>query len=202
MIDAASHCARNAVLPSERGYSSMAESLGQGPERPAWQRALRAVARFVVTVAVVYYTVLDELLFPLFRPLIGWLGHLRLFQRIAILIRGLPPYAVLVLLAVPFILIEPAKIFALYWGAVGHPIQGLVLLIIAQIVSILTCDRIFHVGYEPLMRIGWFKRLMDWLIRLRDRALNWAKSTAAWKAGADIVRNARAWLRGLIASLR
>lgn len=180
----------------------MTESSGNTPQRPIWQRVIRAAARFVVTVAVVFYMLLDELLFPLFRPAIRWLGDLQLFQALGRLIRLLPPYAVLVLLAVPFIVIEPAKVFALYWGAVGHPIQGLILLIIAQIVSILTCDRIFHVGYEPLMRIGWFKRLMGWLIGLRDRALGWAKSTEIWKAAAGVTRSVRAWFRGLLASLR
>jgi hypothetical protein len=106
-----------------------------------------------------------------------------------------------VLLAVPFIVIEPAKVFALYWGAVGHPVQGLILLIIAQVVSILTCDRIFHVGYQPLMRIGWFKRLMGWLIGLRDKALGWAKATEVWKAAAAMIRSVRTWFRGLLAAL-
>ena len=35
-------------------------------------RVIRAIGRAVVTVAVVIYTLLDELLFPLFRPLIAW----------------------------------------------------------------------------------------------------------------------------------
>lgn len=180
----------------------MAESTGNSPERPLWKQVIRAIGRFVVTVGVVFYTLLDELLFPLFRPAIRWLGDLQLFQALARLIQRLPPYAVLVLLAVPFIVIEPAKVFALYWGAVGHPIQGLILLGIAQIVSILTCDRIFHVGYEPLMRIGWFKRLMSWLIGLRDNALGWAKATEVWKASAAMIRTVRTWFRGVLASLR
>ncbi|WP_421759118.1 hypothetical protein [Devosia sp.] len=180
----------------------MAESTGNTPERPLWQQVIRAVARFVVTVAVVFYTLLDELLFPLFRPAIRWLGELQLFQALGRLIQRLPPYALLVLLAVPFIVIEPAKVFALYWGAVGHPFQCLILLIIAQIVSILTCDRIFHVGYEPLMRIGWFKRLMSWVIGLRDKALGWAKATEVWKASVAMIRSVRTWFQGVLASLR
>jgi hypothetical protein len=42
----------------------MTESTGNGPERPVWQQVIQAVARFVITVAVVFYTLLDELLFP------------------------------------------------------------------------------------------------------------------------------------------
>lgn len=172
------------------------------PKPPLLLRLLIALVRAFVTVGVILYTALDELLFPLFRPAIRWLGGLQLFQRLAALIRGLPPYAVLALLAAPFIILEPAKLFALYWAATGHPTQGALLLLTAQIASILTCDRIFHVGYEPLMRIGWLNRLMTWLIGLRDRALNWAKSTAIWKASVAAACSIRGWFRNLLASFR
>ena len=169
---------------------------------PAWRRVIRGIGRAVVTIAVVIYTVLDELLFPLFRPLIRWLGELRLFQRLGALIGRLPPYVALVLLAVPFVVIEPAKLFAVYWGATGHVVQGTILLLIAQVLSLLICERIFHAAYEPLMRIGWLKALLGWLFGLRDRAIGWARSTAAWQAAAGWVRGAREWLRGVLASLR
>jgi hypothetical protein len=156
----------------------------------------------IVTIGVIAYTLLDELLFPLFRPAIRWLGGLRLFQRLGAWIKGLPPYIVLALLAAPFIILEPAKLFAIYWGAVGHPVQGVLLLLAAQVASILTCDRLYHVGYEPLMRIGWFNRLMTWVIGLRDLALGWAKSTGIWKAAATFARGVRDWFRRMLASVR
>jgi hypothetical protein len=173
-----------------------------GHERSLAIRILRSVARFFVTVAVVGYTVLDELLFPLVRPVIRWLGRLQLFQLIAVGIARLPPYAVLVLLAVPFVIIEPIKVFAVYWGATGHVIQGGALLIVAHVVSILTCDRIYHSGHAQLMKIIWFARLMAWLVRLRDKAFTWARSTAAWRAASAMARSVRGWFRGILQALR
>ena len=167
-----------------------------------WLAPFRVLARVIVTIGVIAYTLLDELLFPLFRPAIRWLGGLRLFQRLGAWIKGLPPYIVLALLVAPFIILEPAKLFAIYWGAVGHPVQGVLLLLVAQVASILTCDRLYHVGYEPLMRIGWFNRLMTWVIGLRDTVLGWAKSTDIWKAAAAFGRGIRDWFRGLVASLK
>lgn len=172
------------------------------PAIPVWRRILRGIGRALVTVAVLIYTVLDELLFPLFRPLIRRLGELRLFQRIGAWIGKSHSYLALVLLAVPFVIIEPAKLFAVYWGAIGHVVQGPILLIAFHALSLLVVERIFHAGYEPLMRIGWFKALLDWLFGLRDRAIAWAKATPAWQAAAGWVRGAREWLRGLLASLR
>ncbi len=168
------------------------------PRPPLWLAPFRTIARVVVTIGVILYTALDELLFPLFRPVIRWLGSLQLFQRLAAFIRILPPYAVLALLAAPFIILEPAKLFAIYWGATGHPVQGVLILLAAQVASILTCDRLFHVGYDPLMRIGWFNKLMTWVISLRDAVLGWARSTALWKASATFARGVRDWFRGLL----
>ena len=163
---------------------------------------IRAVARFVVAVLVIGYTLLDELLFPLFRPAIRWLSGLRLFQRLGVLIGALPPYVALVLLAVPFVIIEPAKVLALLIVAEGHVIEGVVLLLIAQVLSLLICERIFHAAYEPLMRIGWFKAVLGWLFALRDKALAIARDTAAWKAAVAMGRGVRDWVRGLVASWR
>lgn len=165
-------------------------------------KVLRQIGRFLVTVAVVIYTLLDELVFPLVRPLLRWLGALQLFQRLGAFIGRLPPYVVLGLLAVPFVIIEPAKLVAVYIAATGHVVLGTVMLLIAEALSILVCERIYHAGYEPLMRIGWFARLMGWLVKLRDRAFALVRATAAWKAAVSMVQAIRAWFRGVIAGLR
>lgn len=165
-------------------------------------QVVKVVVRFVVAVLVVAYTLLDELLFPLFRPAIRWLSELRLFQRLGALIGQLPPYVALVLLAVPFVIIEPAKVGALWVIATGHVIEGVVLLLIAQVLSLLICERIFHAAYEPLMRIGWFKAVLGWVFALRDRALAMARETAVWKAAVAMGRGVRDWVRGLVESVR
>jgi len=170
--------------------------------RPAWQRILRGAGRFMVVVAVVGYTVLDELLFPLFRPLIRWLTGLRLFQRIGEALGRLPPYVALVALGVPFVIIEPAKLLAIWWAAQGHIVQGSVLLLVAQILSLLICERIFHAAYQPLMRIGWLKALLGWVFALRDRAIALARSTVAWRQTVRLARAVARWWRAMIAALR
>src|SRR3569832_986151 len=165
-------------------------------------RVLRAVGRFLVGIVVVGYSILDTVLFPLFRPLIRYLSGLWLFEAIGALIVRLPPYVVLLILAVPFVALEPLKVFALYWFALGHLIQGGILLIVAHGASILTLERLYHAGKPQLMKIGWFKRIMGWLGGLRDAALKFAKSTAAWKWAAETASAVRAWVRRVIQSAR
>lgn len=167
-----------------------------------WQRVVRGIGGFVVVVAVVGYTVLDELLFPVFRPVIVWLTGLRLFQKLGEALGRLPPYVALVALGVPFVIIEPAKLLAIWWAAQGHVVQGTGLLLVAQVLSLLVCERIFHAAYEPLMRIGWLKAVLGWLFGLRDRAIALARSTAAWKQAVRLARATVLWWRKAIASLR
>jgi hypothetical protein len=158
------------------------------PVHPAY-RVLRAIGRGVALVFVLGYALLDQLLFPLFRPLLNYFSGLRLFQGIGALLQRLPPYLVLLILAVPFVALEPLKIFALYWLALGHIIQGGILLIVAHALSILTLERLYHAGEGQLMKIGWFARVMGWITGLKDWALNWVKSTPAWKSAARFATN-------------
>jgi hypothetical protein len=163
---------------------------------------LRLIGRFVLACCVTIYMVIDEVLTRVLWPAIALLSRLPIFKAIGDLISRLPPYGVLVLLAVPFIIIEPAKVFALYWAASGHVAQGLALLIASYVISILTCDRIYHSGHAKLMQIDWFKTLMTWLIDLRDRAVDWIKSRPAWIAIRNAARSLRDRARLLIRSLR
>lgn len=163
---------------------------------------LRAIARAVATIVVVVWSVFDEVLFRPLRPLVRWLSGLRLFEAIGALIARTPPYGVLVLLAVPFVLIEPLKVVALYWIATGLFIRGALLLIFSYVLSIFTLDRIYHTGHSQLMRIVWFARVMGWIGRLRDRAFGWVKATAAWQAAAGVARSVRGWFRNLVNSAR
>ena len=171
-------------------------------ERNPAMAAIRIIGRSIALVVVVLWAILDTLLFPLFRPLIGWLSSLRLFETVGGLIGRSPPYLVLLMLAVPFVVLEPLKVFALYWIAVGHVIQGTILLIFAHALSILTLDRIYHAGKGQLDKIGWFARLMGWVVGLRDWAFGWVKHTAAWQSAANMLAATRLWFRNLVRSVR
>ncbi len=185
----------------------MPEPDDQSPERNPASRAFAgaawafaAVASALAAVVVIAWAVLDEVLFPLLRPLVAWLSGRRLFEAIGRLIGRLPPYVVLILLAVPFVLIEPLKVVALYWMATGMFVPGVLLLIGSYVLSILTLDRLYHTGKGQLLQIGWFAKLMGWIAGLRDWAFGWVKATAAWKWAARMARGARERLRSLARS--
>jgi hypothetical protein len=129
---------------------------------------------------------------PLFRPLIRWTAQLRIIARLQDAVARLPPYGVLIALAVPFAVAEPAKIYAVILIGTGHVFVGLVALVLAYAVSLLIIERIFHAGKAKLMTIQWFARILDWLIGFRDRIIAWAKATEVWAYGIALGRKAKA----------
>ncbi len=157
-------------------------------ENSSLRRLLLSPAKAVV----ILYVVLDGIVTPVVRPLLGWVARLRFVIRLQDIVAALPPYAILALLAVPFAFAEPAKIYALYLMTEGHFATGLVTISMAYLVSLLVVERIYHAGRMKLATIPWFAKLMDWLTGIRDRLLAWARATRIWAFSAKLKRNARA----------
>lgn len=159
-----------------------------------FQRALRLLAEIVVAV----YVIVDSVVFALFRPVVRWLSRLRVVQRIERWIQSLPPYVILVVMVVPFIIAELAKVFAVYWMAEGHFRVGMTIFIGAYVVSIFVCERILHAGKAQLLTIPWFAWIYNWIMALRDGILNWFRQTAIWRAAATLKASAAATMRRLL----
>ena len=154
--------------------------------------SLRRLFLLAAKAVVVLYFVLDGIVTPVVRPLLGWVARLRFVIRLQDIVAALPPYAIFALLSVPFAFAEPAKIYALYLMTEGHFATGLATISMAYLVSLLVVERIYHAGRAKLKTIPWFAKLMDWLTGIRDRLLAWARATRIWAFSAKLKRNARA----------
>lgn len=158
---------------------------------------LARAASTPLAVVLVAYRALDALLGPLLRPALAALGRLRLFSRLGVAIAALPPYGVLALLAVPFVIIEPLKAGALYWMAVGHPGQGGVALLVCHALSLVTSERVLHIGKPKLLTIPWFARLYGFGAALSARTRAWLRATGVWRASVAIAEAAVRRIRRL-----
>ena len=154
--------------------------------------SLRRLLLLPAKAVVVLYVVLDGIVTPVVRPLLRWVAKLRFVIRLQDIVAALPPYAILVLLAIPFAFAEPAKIYALYLMTKGQVATGLVTISMAYLVSLVVVERIYHAGRAKLKTIPWFAILMDWLTGIRDHLLAWARATRVWAFSVKLKRNARA----------
>ena len=145
------------------------------------------------------FIVIDELLRPLYRPLLRRLAGLRAMQKLEAFVTALPPHLVLVALAVPFAIAEPLKLLGLVLFARGQFWPGLVVTAFAHLTSFVFVERIYHAGHDKLMRYRWFAWIMGQVIRVRDRVLGWARTTSAYGFAMRTREAVRRWWKTVTA---
>ena len=169
-----------------------------GPRHPLARAALRIPALILVTI----YFLIDDVVLAAIRPIVARLAELRLFARLAEAIHRLPPYPTLVLFLVPFVVLEPFKLWGLWLVATGHLTFGGTMLAVSHLTSIVLVERLFHATRDKLLTIGWFARAYGAVMRLYDWSVGRLKATAAWRTVATLLHTARTRLRETIARLK
>ncbi|MFG1349947.1 hypothetical protein [Xanthobacter autotrophicus] len=145
------------------------------PSRRLSRNPVTATLRTVFRVVCGVVIVLDELVRPLYRPLIRRIAALHLMQAFEAWIGRRSPYAVLVLIGVPYVVVEPLKFLALIGIANGHGRMGTLVFLLANLVSFVLIERIFTAGRGQLMTL----RPMAWLIEtagaVRASVVGWLR---------------------------
>lgn len=136
---------------------------------PFRQRPLRATLGFLFRLLCAVVILLDELVRPLYRPLIARIAALRIMHAFERWIAARSVWTILVLLAVPYVTIEPLKFVALIWIADGWAKGGTALLLFAYLVSFVLIERIFAAGRPKLMTLRWMAWIIDTANSVRAR---------------------------------
>ena len=146
----------------------------------------RRILRIAAEVVVAIYVIVDSAVSFLLRPVMRFLSSLRVIQRLERSIDAMPPYVILVIMLVPFVIAELAKVFALFWMSKGHMRSGMTIFIGAYIVSIFVCERILHAGKRKLMTIAWFAWCYNWVMAFRDYLFGWFRGTFIWRKSVQL----------------
>lgn len=104
-------------------------------------------------------------------PVVGWvvarLPFKALKAAVTATILRLPPYATLLVFAVPGAILFPFKLAGLWLIGGGHVIAGGLVFLLAKSIGLGITAFLFHTCQPKLMQIAWFARLYDLMIRLR-----------------------------------
>ncbi|MDK9697276.1 MAG: hypothetical protein OEL76_12880 [Siculibacillus sp.] len=163
---------------------------------------LRALLRPPLLVAATIYFLIDDVVLAAVRPIEAWLAGLRLFARMAEALHRLPPHPTLVLFLVPFVVLEPFKLWGLWLIGTGHFGAGATMLAVSHLASIVLVERLFHATRDKLLTIGWFARVHGVVTDLYDRSLGRLRATAAWRTAAAAVRSMRETIARLVGPMR
>lgn len=132
------------------------------------------------------------------RPLSAALGRLATWPPFAWLearIRAAPPPLALLLFLLPTLLLLPVKVVALWFIHRGHVTQGLVVVVLAKLVSTALVGRIFVLTQAQLMHYRWFARALGWWVALKVRVGAVVRSSGPWRLIRRLRLRLKAWWR-------
>lgn len=169
--------------------------------RPALKAEFAAFGRFVLgELAVLWWLVRAPIVAALnivaalivlfeewgWRPLadlLGLIARLRIFARLELWIAGLPPYAALLVFALPTTILFPVKLVGLWLLAKGQALAAGGVLVAAKIVSTALVARIFMLTKPALMRIGWFASAYGRFIPWKEALFAQIRASWTWRYG-------------------
>jgi len=137
------------------------------------------------------------------RPLSDLIAGLARYAPVAALerwIAGLPPFAALIVIALPTTLLLPLKFVAVWLLANGHIATATLLFLATKIASTALIARIFILTKPNLMQIAWFARAYNWFIPWQDALFAEIRSSWVWRYGRMLktrirLDTSRAWTR-------
>jgi len=145
-------------------------------------RAILLPVKLVIALAVF----VDEILRPVYRPVVRAILEHPFFAFLERQVSALPRWAILIVFAVPFLVAEPLKLVAVILFAKGRVVLGVITFVIAQLLTFILVERIFHAGRAKLLTYWWFAWAVDRVAEVRD----WIRQT-----GKRLIRRIRAIVR-------
>lgn len=115
--------------------------------------------------------------------LLALLARFRAWARVEGWIAGLPPYAALLVFALPTTILLPVKLGALFLLSQGKVILATAFLALAKVASTALVARIFLLTKPALMQLAWFARLYNWLMPWKEAVFARVRASWAWRYG-------------------
>ena len=123
------------------------------------------------------------------------LAQLPLIRSLEARVSRLPPYAALVVFALPALVLLPFKLAAFWLMANGKHVLGVSVFIVAKIIGTALLARIFKLTKPTLITLPWFARSYDWVIAWKLRIFDYVKSLPAVVRARRLLQLIRAKLR-------
>jgi hypothetical protein len=134
---------------------------------------MRRVFRpLLVAIALVFLfeAWLWEHLRPLVAAVVNVIAWDRLKARLATLIEWLPPWAVLIVFVIPFIVLLPLKFAEVYFLVHKQWLAAIFVLVLAKLLGLGVTAFIFDVTRPKLLQMAWFRWLYELTLHWLDKA--------------------------------
>ena len=152
---------------------------------------LRYVVRAgLLTVAILYFLI-DLIFLSIVRPLRRHLMALRWVRRLRGWVGTLNRYAALLLLVVPWLILEPTKPLGFILFRHKHHLAATLLIIGGQLIKLSLFEQLFGMTKPKLMSFLWFARCYNaW-----QATIEYLRSLLVWRRMLELYRTVRTWVR-------
>lgn len=154
-------------------------------------RVLRYAARAILLTVVFLYFLIDLIFFSALRPLRRRLLALKWVRRLRDWVGGLNRYAALLLLVVPWLILEPIKPIGFLLFAHMHHFAATLLIVVGEVVKLTLFEQLFDMTRPKLMSFRWFALCY---IRWRE-TVEYLRSLPVWQRMLGFYHTVRAWVR-------
>src|SRR5436305_2475991 len=107
---------------------------------------------------------------PLVAVVVNVIAWDKLKARLAAMVEWMPPWAVLIVFVIPFIVLLPLKFAEVYFLVHRQWIAAIVVLVLAKLVGLGVTAFIFDVTRPKLLQMAWFRRLYQLVLYWLERA--------------------------------
>jgi hypothetical protein len=132
----------------------------------------RALKPFWILLALIF--LIEAWLWDRLRPLVAAVVNVvawdRLKARLAAMVEWMPPWAVLIVFVVPFIVLLPLKFLEVYFIVHRQWIGAIVVLVLAKLLGLGVTAFIFDVTKPKLLQMAWFRWLYELALTLLAKA--------------------------------
>ena len=122
-----------------------------------------------MTVAATLLLLWEEWLWVHLEAAMAWVARAPLLRRLEAGIVKLPPYPAMAVFLLPSLVLLPVNLCGVWLTAHGHAAAGTGLLISAKLVGTAVVARLFSLCRASLLTLGWFRRVHNTLMGIRDR---------------------------------
>ena len=152
-------------------------------------RVLRYAGRAIILTIAALYFLIDLIFFSMVRPLRRRLMALRWVRRLREWVTGLDRYAALVVLLVPWLMLEPIKPIGFLLFAHKHHIAATLLIVTGEVIKLTLFEQLFAMTKPKLMTFPWFA----WCCGRWQAALDHLRSLPFWRRMLSLYFAVRTW---------
>jgi hypothetical protein len=155
------------------------------------REVLRRSARAILLTIAALYFLIDLIFFAVVRPLRRRIMALKWVRRSREWVGKLNRYAALLLLLVPWLILEPIKPIGFLLFSHKHHLAATLLIVGGEVVKLTLFEQLFDMTRPKLMTFHWFA----WSYSRWQAAIEYLRSLPLWRRMRDWYSTVQAWVR-------